>query len=202
MSLVLGPDPPGGGLLRHRRCPPEGPPSGPSGSSLPGEGPRVGECGIPALSPRHLITCQLRLQLREPSPSSPVFVSSGQPLRVSVSHRATPKPPVLLTVGKSIPSITNTFPGIKEPRLLILPMHNDCKFLPSWWCRGSHSLQNARDGSGGVRPDLASPRFGKSEKRGHEFVTLTTCLSWPLYWQSAQWSRNLNRCLESLWRPP
>lgn len=46
-------------------------------------------------------------------------------------------------------------------------------------------------------PRLAEVRIG-----GHQLVTLTTCIRGPFSWQRAQWSRNVNRCLEGLWKSP
>lgn len=85
-----------------------GAPSGPTPHPFWARCPGWEGAGIPALSPWHLIKCHFSLQLCAPSQSSPVLVSSGQPLQVSMSHRATPSAPVLLTVGQRIPFITSS----------------------------------------------------------------------------------------------
>ena len=89
------------------------------------------DAGIPALSTWHLVKCQLSLQLCTPSRPSPVLVSSGQPLPVSMRQRATSQYLLLLTVGKRIPSVTNAFPGIEVTHLLRLCVPSDRGLLRS-----------------------------------------------------------------------
>ena len=46
------------------------------------------------------------------------------------------------------------------------------------------------------------PRLVEVRGRGHQLVTLTTCIHGPFSWQRAQRSRNVNHCLEGLWKTP
>ena len=91
----MSPRPPdrASGLLLPSRHPREGPPSAPRAIRSRRGAPGWESTGIPALSPWHPVKCQLSVQLCTPSRPSPVLVSSEQPLRVSMSHRAAPEAP-------------------------------------------------------------------------------------------------------------
>ena len=81
--------------LLCRRCPPDGCPSGSSGSFPPREVPWVGESRIPAISPWSLIKCQLSLQLCDSLPIVSCFGvlwAAALHLRESQSHSLTPGP--------------------------------------------------------------------------------------------------------------
>lgn len=88
-STWLGPLPP---LLCHPCCvTPAVSASGVILGLIPlGRMPRVGACGNLGPAPWHLHHRPAQLAALHWLSTSPVLVSSGQPLGVSVSHRATP----------------------------------------------------------------------------------------------------------------